>query len=390
MKSPQKSSRRSPATSADDLIERIPSDDPVVPASVPAAPARKGRGAVSNLAHRFESVQRFAEPGGSGSGDEEDLPPLATTVTFETARSVITRNDSPDLGFDRSINPFRGCEHGCVYCYARPTHSYLNLSPGLDFETRLVAKTNAAELLRRELAAPGYRPELIMVGVNTDAYQPVERDLRVTRGILEVLTAARHPFGLVTKSSLIERDLDLIGEMSALNLVSVSISITTLDSKLSRILEPRAASPQRRLRTVRTLVAAGVPVRVNVAPVIPFINEPEIEAIIEAAAEAGVTNAHYTVVRLPWEVSPLFEEWLRTHFPDRAQRVMNRIREMRGGRSNDARFGTRMTGVGTWADLIGQRFRRASARHGFSDAWPSLRTDLFVPPRPTRSQLDLF
>ena len=391
MKSPPKSSPRSPATSADVPIERILSDEPVVQAFAPTAPARKGRGAVSNVAHRFESVQRVADPGDPGSDDEEeDPPPLATTVTFETARSIITRNDSPDLGFDRSINPYRGCEHGCIYCYARPTHSYLNLSPGLDFETRLVAKTNAAELLRSELAAPGYRPELIMVGVSTDAYQPIERELRVTRGVLEVLTAARHPFGLVTKSSLVERDLDLIGEMAALDLVSVSISITTLDAKLARILEPRAASPQRRLRTVRTLVAAGVPVRVNLAPVIPFINEPEIEAIVDAAAEAGAKNAHYTVVRLPWEVSPLFEEWLRAHFPDRAQRVMNRIREMRGGKNYDARFGTRMTGTGTWAQLIAQRFKRASARHGFSDAWPSLGTDLFVPPRPTRPQLDLF
>ena len=367
MKSPPRSSPRSPATSADDPIERVPNDDPVV--GVPAAVAlpRKGRGAVSNLAHRFESVQRSVDPE-SLPADDEELPPLATSVTFETARSIITRNDSPDLGFDRSINPYRGCEHGCVYCYARPTHSYLNLSPGLDFETRLVAKRNAAELLQKELAAPSYRPDLIMVGVNTDAYQPIERELRITRGILEVLTAARHPFGLVTKSSMVERDLDLIGEMAALQLASVSISITTLDAKLSRILEPRAASPQRRLRTVRALAAAGVPVRVNLAPVIPFINEPEIEAIIDAAADAGARNAHYTVVRLPWEVSPLFEEWLQAHFPERAKRVMNRIREMRGGRNYDAEFGRRMTGEGTWAQLISQRFRRGSARHGFSEA----------------------
>ena len=389
MKSPPRSSPRSPATFADAPIERVPDDDPVVWLPAPVAPARKGRGAVSNLAHRFESVQRSADPEALPADDEE-LPPLATSVTFETARSIITRNDSPDLGFDRSINPYRGCEHGCIYCYARPTHSYLNLSPGLDFETRLVAKRNAAELLRKELAAPRYRPDLIMVGVNTDAYQPIERELRVTRGVLEVLTATRHPFGLVTKSSMVERDLDLIGEMAALQLASVSISITTLDAKLSRILEPRAASPQRRLRTVRALAAAGVPVRVNLAPVIPFINEPEIEAIIDAAADAGAKNAHYTVVRLPWEVSPLFEEWLRAHFPERAQRVMNRIREMRGGKNYDAEFGRRMTGEGTWAQLIAQRFRRASARHGFSDSWPSLRLDLFAPPRPVRPQLDLF
>jgi DNA repair photolyase len=229
-----------------------------------------------------------------------------------------------------------------------------------------------------------------MVGVNTDAYQPVERDLKITRGILEVLAAARHPFGLVTKSSLIERDLDLIAEMSALNLASVSISITSLDAKLSRLMEPRAASPQRRLRTVRRLAEAGVPVRVNVAPVIPFVNEPEIEAIVDAAADAGAKNAHYTVVRLPWEVAPLFEQWLQAHFPGRAQRVMNRIRDMRGGRAYDAEFGKRMTGEGTWAKLIEQRFSRAGARHGFSDHWPALRTDLFVRPRPATAQMDLF
>jgi DNA repair photolyase len=380
-----------PATSADDPIERVPGDDPVEAAPVaPVLLARKGRGAVSNLAHRFESVQRTAEPPQETGDDDDAPPPLATTVTLETARSIITRNDSPDIGFDRSINPYRGCEHGCIYCYARPTHSYLNLSPGLDFETKLVAKRNAAELLERELAAPGYVPGLVMVGVNTDAYQPIERELRITRAVLEVLAAARHPFGLVTKSSLVERDLDLIADMARLELASVSVSVTTLDPRLSRIMEPRAASPQRRLRTVRALAEAGVPVRVNLAPVIPFVNEPEIEAIVDAAAAAGAKNAHYTVVRLPWEVSPLFEEWLQAHFPDRAQRVLNRIREMRGGRNYDAAFGTRMTGTGTWAKLIEQRFRRAAARHGFGDRWPALRTDLFAPPRPPAPQMDLF
>ena len=376
-------------TSADDPIERIPSDDPVVAGSAPVAVARKGRGAVSNLAHRFESVQRLAEPEALVE-DDADRPAIATSVTFEVARSIITRNDSPDIGFDRSINPYRGCEHGCIYCYARPTHSYLNLSPGLDFETKLVAKRNAAELLLKELAAPGYAPALIMVGVNTDAYQPVERELKITRGVLEVLAATRHPFGLVTKSSLVERDLDLVAAMARLDLASVSISITSLDPTLARILEPRAASPQRRLRTVRTLAAAGVPVSVNLAPVIPFLNEPEIEAIVDAAAHAGARDVHYTVVRLPWEVSPLFEDWLRTHFPDRAQRVMNRIREMRGGKNYDASFGRRMTGEGTWAGLIEQRFRRASARHGFGDSSRELRTDLFVRPRPPTAQVDLF
>ncbi len=387
MKSPHRSSPLSPATSADDAITRV-SDDVLEPAAVPVALVRKGRGAVSNLAHRFESVERTREDG--GATDDEELPPLATTVSFEEARSIISRNESPDIGFDRSINPYRGCEHGCIYCYARPTHSYLNLSPGLDFETKLFAKRNAAQLLRKELAAPSYRPQLVMVGVNTDAYQPIERELRITRGVLEVLTESRHPFGLVTKSALVERDLDLIGAMAAQQLASVSVSVTTLDPKLARILEPRAAGPWRRLRTVRTLADAGVPVRVNLAPVIPFINEPEIESIIDAAAAAGARSAHYTVVRLPWEVSPLFEEWLGAHFPDRAQRVMNRIREMRGGKNYDAKFGQRMTGEGTWARLIEQRFRRASARHGFSDAWPALRVDLFAPPRSARPQLDLF
>jgi len=387
MKSPPRSSPRSPATSADDAITRVP-DDVLEPAAVPVALVRKGRGAVSNLAHRFESVERVRED--DGATDDEELPPLATTVSFEEARSIISRNESPDIGFDRSINPYRGCEHGCIYCYARPTHSYLNLSPGLDFETKLFAKCNAAQLLRKELAAPSYRPQLVMVGVNTDAYQPIERELKITRGVLEVLAETRHPFGLVTKSALVERDLDLIGPMAAQQLASVSVSVTTLDPKLARILEPRAASPWRRLRTIRTLVDAGIPVRVNLAPVIPFINEPEIESIIDAAADAGARSAHYTVVRLPWEVSPLFEEWLGAHFPDRAQRVMNRIREMRGGKNYDAKFGQRMTGEGTWARLIEQRFRRASARHGFSDAWPALRIDLFAPPRSARPQLDLF
>jgi DNA repair photolyase len=327
MKSPHRSSPRSPATSADDAITRVP-DDVLEPAAVPVALVRKGRGAVSNLAHRFESVERVREF--DGATDDEELPPLATTVSFEEARSIISRNESPDIGFDRSINPYRGCEHGCIYCYARPTHSYLKLSPGLDFETKLFAKRNAAQLLRKELAAPSYRPQLVMVGVNTDAYQPIERELKITRGVLEVLAETRHPFGLVTKSALVERDLDLSGPMAAQQLASVSVSVTTLDPKLARILEPRAASPWRRLRTVRTLVNAGVPVRVNLAPVIPFINEPEIESIIDAAADAGARSAHYTVVRLPWEVSPLFEVSLGRTFRTSAT-VMNRIREMRSG-----------------------------------------------------------
>ena len=361
-----------------------------------AAVGRKGRGAVSNIPHRFESVERAVD------GDALDaarcaalegdaaLPPLRTTVTLETARSLITYNDSPDIPFDRSINPYRGCEHGCSYCYARPTHSYLNLSPGLDFETKLTAKHNAAEILRRELAAPSYRVALIALGTATDAYQPVEREHRITRAILEVLSEARHPVGIVTKSALIERDIDLLAPMSALGIAEAFISLTTLDAELSRRLEPRAASPWRRLRAIETLARAGIPVHVNVAPIIPFINEPEIESLLEAAARAGAVKSHYTVLRLPWEVSPLFEEWLAAHFPDRAQRVLNRVREMREGRNYDARFGARMKGTGTWAALIKQRFEKASAKLGLDRKLPELRTDLFITPRPAGPQIELF
>ncbi len=360
---------------------------------IPIAQVRKGRGAASNIAHRFESVDRT--PDGDAldatpTGDDDPLPALATTTTLETAKSLITYNESPDIGFDRSINPYRGCEHGCIYCFARPTHSYLNLSPGLDFETKLVAKRNAVELLEHELAAPGYKPQVIALGVITDAYQPIERELRITRGIIEVLTRARHPFGLITKSSLIERDIDLLAPLATDGAVAATISITTLDHSLSRILEPRAASPQRRLRTVRTLAAAGIPVTVNVAPIIPFINEPEIEHVLEAAAGAGAWQAHYTVLRLPWEVAPLFMQWLEAHFPDRAARVMSRVREMRGGKNYDSHFGTRMTGEGPWAGLIRQRFDKAVAKLGLDREIPPLRNDLFQAPRLATAQLDLF
>jgi DNA repair photolyase len=359
--------------------------------------ARKGRGAVSNIAHRFESVEReidgdvldAARAAAAADGDDP-LPPLPTEVMQERVKSLLTYNDSPDIPFDRSINPYRGCEHGCIYCYARPTHSYLNLSPGLDFETKLVAKVNAVERLRAELSAPSYRPAVINIGSATDAYQPIERDLHLTRGIVELLVNARHPFSIVTKSSLVERELDLLRAAAVDQTVAVFISLTTLDPDLSRRLEPRAASPARRLRTIETLAAAGVPVHVNAAPVIPFITEPELEQILKAAREAGAGCAHYTVLRLPWEVSPLFQEWLAVHFPDRAQRVMNRVREMRGGREYDADFATRMKGEGTWAALIRQRFDKAAARLGFSRTPMPLRTDLFEPPRPDSPQLGLF
>ena len=373
-------------------------DDSARAVAVPITLVRKGRGAVSNIAHRFESVAREADGDALDAArldaeppdDDDALPALATTTTLETAKSLITYNESPDIGFDRSINPYRGCEHGCIYCFARPTHSYLNFSPGLDFETKLVAKHNAVELLLRELAAPAYTPAVIALGVITDAYQPIERELKITRGIVEVLARARHPFGLITKSSLIERDIDLLAPLAADGVVAATISITTLDHSLSRILEPRAASPQRRLRTVRTLAAAGIPVTVNVAPIIPFINEPEIEHVLEAAAEAGAWQAHYTALRLPWEVAPLFMQWLEAHFPDRAERVMNRVREMRGGKNYDAQFGKRMTGEGTWAALIRQRFAKAAAKFRLDRAIAPLRNDLFVAPRLAMPQLDLF
>jgi DNA repair photolyase len=360
---------------------------------VPIHEARKGRGAVSHIAHRFESTQREIDGDALDAAlldGEEELPPLATRVTFEQAGTIIAYNESPDLGFDRSINPYRGCEHGCPYCYARPTHSYLNLSPGLDFETRLVAKRNAAEVLERELAAPKYRPAIVNLGAATDCYQPIERELRITRALVEVLARTRHPFSVVTKASLVERDLDLIGPAASDGLAAVFFSLTTLDGELSRKLEPRAASPQRRLRAIRTLADAGVPVHVNLAPLIPFINEPEIEALLEAAKNAGAGYAHYAVVRLPWEVNPIFQEWLQAHFPDRLQRVMNRVRDMRGGKDYDARFGARMKGEGLWADLIKQRFQKGIARFGLQRQGNPLRTDLFSPPRPATPQMDLF
>jgi len=310
-------------------------------------------------------------------------------VRHEQAKSLLAYNDSPDIYFDRSINPYRGCEHGCIYCYARPTHSYLNLSPGLDFETKLVAKVNAAEVLRSELAAPGYRAAVVNLGSATDAYQPVERELRITRAVLEVLAETRHPAAIVTKASLIERDLDLLGPMAKEQLTAAFISVTTLDHDLSRTLEPRAASPARRLRTIETLARAGVPVCVNVAPVIPFVNEPEIERILEAASAAGARGAFYTVLRLPWEVAPLFREWLQAHFPQRAERVMNRVRDMREGRDYNADFATRMKGTGQWADLIRQRFDAACARLGLGRGRLELRNELFQPPR-LGPQLDLF
>jgi DNA repair photolyase len=350
--------------------------DPELPGEVPIVErplvALKGRGAVVNLQGRFEIDERRAFDDGwshddeDGSGAEEGTR-LRTQVFDEYAKSILTRNQSPDIPFSVSLNPYRGCEHGCIYCFARPTHSYLGLSPGLDFESRIYAKVNAAELLERELARPSYRPESIALGVNTDAYQPIERERRITRGVIEVLSRAGHPFAAITKSSLIERDLDLLVPMAGRELFSAAITITTLDPAIARTLEPRAASPTRRLRTIRVLADAGIQVGVSIAPVIPFVTEPDMERVLEACAEAGATAASYIVLRLPWEVSPLFEQWLATHFPDRAARVMNRVRDMRGGKNYDASFATRMKGSGLWADLLRQRFQKAAKRLGLNE-----------------------
>ncbi|BBO59541.1 PA0069 family radical SAM protein [Mycoavidus sp. B2-EB] len=323
----------------------------------------KGRGAITHLPGRFEIDQR--DPFDDGwSPDDMEAPPLRTEVFSEQAKSILTYNASPDIPFNVSLNPYRGCEHGCIYCFARPTHSYLGLSPGLDFESRLYAKVNAPQLLERELAKPSYQPQPIALGINTDAYQPIERTFCITRRVLEILHACAHPVGLITKSSLIERDLDLLASMAERQQAMVTISMTTLDAALARILEPRAAAPERRLRTMRKLAAAGIPVAVSIAPVIPFITEPELERVLAACANAGATSANYVVLRLPWEVAPLFRQWLATHFPDRAQRVMNRVQEMRGGKDYRAEFGQRMQGEGLWANLLQQRFANAVRRLG--------------------------
>ncbi len=344
--------------------------------------ALKGRGAASRIAHRFERDQRNDFDDGWGTleeGASEPLAPLQTEVRFEDAKSAISGNESPDIYFEQSLNPYRGCEHGCIYCFARPTHSYLNMSPGLDFETRLIAKRNIAEVLRSEIGRRNYRPTQLAIGTATDCYQPIERELRLTRSVIEVLREARHPFGLVTKSSAVELDLDLIAPMAAEHLAAVYVTMTTLDATLARKLEPRAAAPHRRLRTIRTLAEAGVPVGVSVAPQIPFVTE-DMEHVLEAAWEAGARSAFYTVIRLPWEVAPLFKEWLELHYPQRAGRIMARIREMRGGKDYDADFATRMKGSGLWADLIRQRFEKATQRIGFNRQRFALDTTAFRPP----------
>jgi DNA repair photolyase len=355
--------------------------------------AIKGRGIAHRQPHRFERDPRTAFDDGWGTLDDaavagEEAAAPATQVTFEDARSAITRNHSPDIGFTLGLNPYRGCEHGCVYCYARPTHSYLNLSPGLDFETRIIAKRNIAAVLRDELLRPAYAPDLLAIGTVTDAYQPVERDLRLTRQVLEVLHNARHPLAMVTKGSGVERDIDLLAPMGQQRLAAVYVTITTLDAQLARILEPRAAAPHRRLRTLRTLAEAGVPTGVSVSPQIPFIND-DMERVLEAAFEAGARRAFYQVLRLPWELSDMFRQWLALHYPDRAARVMARMQDLRGGKDYDADFATRMKGQGIWADLLRQRFTRTCDRLGFNRDREPLDTSLFRP-AVLRGQGDLF
>ena len=364
-------------------------DDPV------AEPLHKGRGALSNESSRFDGERRIrttdgweAPPPAEPSEDDE-LPPLRTTLTRDATRTTIARNNSPDIGFDRSINPYRGCEHGCVYCFARPTHAFLGLSPGLDFETRLLAKPEAAKLLRAELARPGYRPAMIAMGTNTDPYQPTEKRLRITRSILEVLAEARHPVSITTKSALVARDLDILGPMAAQGLASVAVSVTSLDADIARTLEPRAARPAVRLETIAACAAAGVPTAVMVAPVIPALTDHEMEAILAAAREVGARRAGWILLRLALEVRGLFEEWLGAHAPDRKARVLARLRAMRSGAVYQSDFGIRMTGSGPDAALLGKRFAMACRRLGYeSGAW-RVETGLFRPPAADTRQLSL-
>ncbi len=345
-----------------------------------AAELRKGRGAASNPDNRFDRLARHAVDDGWNMAEE--MTPVRTEVTIETPRTVITRNASPDLSFDRSINPYRGCEHGCIYCYARPSHAYLGLSPGLDFETKLIARPDAPKVLEAELRKPRYRCAPIAIGTNTDPYQPIEKDHRIMRGILEVLQAFRHPVGIITKGTLIERDIDILSEMAGQGLAAVGISVTTLDPDLARRLEPRVPSPARRLAVIERLARAGIPVRLMASPIIPGLTDHEIEKIVQAGADAGAIAASMITLRLPIEVAGLFRDWLAEHCPDRAARVMARVTEMHGGKEYQSDFGTRMSGTGIYADLLKQRFRRARRAAGLTKDLAKLNTDAFrLPPR---------
>jgi DNA repair photolyase len=357
--------------------------------------ARKGRGAVSNRPGRYEPGDRPLEDDGwdSVQKDEAEAPPLRTTVQPDTSKTVIAWNESPDLGFDRSINPYRGCEHGCIYCFARPTHAYLGLSPGLDFETRLFAKHDAASILARELAKPGYKPAPIGIGTNTDPYQPIERELGIMRQVLEVLDRFNHPVTIVTKSALILRDLDILSRMAQRGLVEATVSVTTLDPELARKLEPRAPTPPRRLATIEALAAAGISTGVLAAPMIPALNDQELEAILAAAAERGVGRAGYVLLRLPLEIADLFREWLEAHVPDRAEHVLSLMRDTREGKLYKSQWGTRMRGTGPYADLLRQRYRIAMRKLGLAKRGGGaigLRSDLFAVPKGERAQFELF
>lgn len=375
--------QRSPIEAAEAARRRM--DDPAYRVETER---RRGRGAAANPSGRFEPAQR--EGFDDGWDLEEELAPLPTEVIIEKPRTIITRNDSPDIGYDRSINPYRGCEHGCSYCFARPTHAYQGLSSGLDFETKIFAKPSAPELLEKELRAPNYQAQTIAIGSNTDPYQPVERRFRIMRGILEVLNRANHPVGIVTKSALVTRDIDILSQMADRQLVKVAISITTLDPRLARRMEPRAASPSKRLETVRKLSEAGIPVSVLVAPIIPAINDHEIEAILKAAHEAGAREAGYVLLRLPHDLKDLMRDWLAEHYPDKLNHVFSLLQEARGGKDYDAKWGVRQSGVGPYAWMIGRRFETAAERLGLNKRTLRLRTNLFRPPVKETGQLSLF
>jgi len=348
---------------------------------------RRGRGAGLNPSGRFEPQSR--ETFDDGWQTLEELPPFRTEVQIEKPRTAITRNESPDIPFDRSINPYRGCEHGCIYCFARPSHAYMGLSAGLDFEAKLFAKPDAAKLLERELAKPGYKPRVIAIGTNTDPYQPIEKEWRIMRQILEVLNKANHPVSIVTKSAMIMRDIDILKDMAAKGLVRASLSVTTLDRKLARTMEPRASTPPRRLEAIHALSEAGIPTSVMAAPIIPALNDHELERILDAAHAAGAREAGYVLLRLPLEVSPLFRDWLLQHYPDRYRHVMSLVRSMRGGKDYDAEFGKRMKGAGPYAWQISRRFEMATKRLGMVRRSMPLRDDLFVPPDGSGVQLSL-
>jgi DNA repair photolyase len=355
--------------------------------TLPGAP--RGRGAASNASGRFEALTRDAFDDG-WTVDDAAPAPLRTTATIEKARVIISRNDSPDLTFDRSINPYRGCEHGCIYCYARPAHAYMGLSPGLDFESRIFFKPHAGFLLEKELRKKGYAPRAIHIGGNTDPYQPLERRLRVTRQVLEVLRRFNHPFSIISKSALIGRDLDILGDMGRRRMARAAISVTSLDRKLARVMEPRAATPERRLAAIRQLSEAGTPTIVMFAPIIPGLNDHELEAVLQRAAEAGAVGAGYVVLRLPLEIKDLFREWLETHRPDRAAKVMSLVRQMRGGRDYDPQWGRRMKGEGPIAEMIGARFAMAKRRFAIDRPLPPLDVSRFAPPGAVGDQLELF